>query len=127
MHYICLVKMFRRFCLVMCALGVFLNVSLGNLFFGAVLHASTSPVKSKQIAFSKASDDLNINSFEFEEDFELDEDGVDFDHSISFFILSKSLEVRSFSKLSVQKRTFFNHHYRWDKLPLFIQFQNFRI
>jgi hypothetical protein len=119
------VNFIRRFCLVLCALGVFLNVTLSNHLFGGVLNESSSHSKSKQIAFRKVSEDLNLNAFEFEEDVELDES--DFDHDVSLFFSNEYSPLLTFKLRSAPKFSYYTHHVRWIKLPLFVQFQNFRI
>ena len=65
MNYLCSVNMIRRFCLFFCALGVFLNVTLSNIVFGAVPNTSTSPTESKQIALRKVAGEVNFNAFEW--------------------------------------------------------------
>lgn len=119
MNFIC------RFCLVLCALGVFLNVTLSNHLFGGVLNESSSHSKSKQIAFRKVSEDLNLNALEFEEDVELDES--DFDQDVSLVFSNEYSPLLTFKLQSAPKFSYYTHHIRWIKLPLFVQFQNFRI
>ena len=127
MNYLCSVNMIRRFCLFFCALGVFLNVTLGNIVFGAVITPSKSHSESKQIAIRKVAGDVNFNAFEFEEDVELDEDGGDFDQDLDLLLSSCESPIFTFNTLTSSKYSYFTHHHRWEKLPLFIQFQNFRI
>lgn len=127
MNYLCSVNMIRRFCLFFCALGVFLNVTLGNIVFGAVTNPSSSPSGSKQIALRKVAGEVNFNAFEFEEDVELDEDGGDFDQDLDLLLSSCESPILTFNTLTSSKYSYFTHHHRWEKLPLFIQFQNFRI
>jgi hypothetical protein len=127
MNYLCSVNMIRRFCLFFCALGVFLNVTLGNIVFGAVVNSSTSHSESKQIVLRKVAEEVNFNAFEFEEDVELDEDGGDFDQDLDLLLSSCESPIRSFNTLTSSKYSYFTHHHRWEKLALFIQFQNFRI
>lgn len=127
MIYLCIVNLIRRFCLFFCALGVFLNVTLGNIVFGAVPNPSTSPAESKQIALRKVAGEVNFNAFEFEEDVELDEDGGDFDQDLDLVLSSFESPLLTFNTLTSSKYSYFTHHHRWEKLPLFIQFQNFRI
>ena len=117
----------RRFCLILCALGVFLNVTLSNHLFGGVLNESSSHSKSKQIAFRKVSEDLNLNAFEFEEDVEFEEDGGDYDQDCPLFFYNDFTPLLTFKLLSAQKFAYHTHHVRWTTLPLYIQFQNFRI
>jgi hypothetical protein len=121
------VNVIRRFCLFFCALGVFLNVTLGNIVFGAVITSSKSHSENKQIILRKVSGDVNLNAFEFEEDVELDEDGGDFDQDMDLVSSSIESPILTFSTLTSSKYSYFTHHHRWEKLPLFIQFQNFRI
>ncbi len=127
MIYLCSVNMIRRFCLFTCALGVFLNVTLGNLVFGAVVNSSTSHSESKQIVLRKVAGDVNFNAFEFEEDVELDEDGGDVDQDLEWLLSSCESPTLTFNTLTSSKYSYFTHRHRWEKLPLFIQFQNFRI
>lgn len=127
MIYLCIVNLIRRFCLFFCALGVFLNVTLGNIAYGAVIHASKSHSESKQIALRKVAGEVNFNAFEFEEDVELDEDGGDFDQDLDLVLSSFESPLLTFNTLTSSKYSYFTHHHRWEKLPLFIQFQNFRI
>lgn len=127
MIYLCAVNMIRRFCLFFCALGVFLNVTLGNIVFGAVVHPSTSHSESKQIALRKVAGEVNFNAFEFEEDVELDEDGGDFDQDTDMVLSTNEGPLLTFNTLTSSKYSYFTHRHRWEKLALFIQFQNFRI
>ena len=127
MNYLCSVHMIRRFCLFICALGVFLNVTLGNFVFGAVVNSSTSHSESKQIVLRKVAGDVNFNAFEFEEDVELDEDGGDFDQDLDLLLSSCESPILTFNTLTSSKYSYFTHRHRWEKLALFIQFQNFRI
>ncbi len=127
MIYLCIVNVIRRFCLFFCALGVFLNVTLGNIVFGAVVHPSTSHSESKQIALRKVAGEVNFNAFEFEEDVELDEDGGDFDQDLDLVLSSCESPILTFNTLTSSKYSYFTHRHRWEKLALFIQFQNFRI
>ena len=127
MNYLCSVNMIRRFCLFICALGVFLNVTLGNLVFGAVVNSSTSHSESKQIVLRKVAGEVNFNSFEFEEDVELDEDGGDVDQVLEWLLSSCESPILTFNTLTSSKYSYFTHRHRWAKLALFIQFQNFRI
>jgi hypothetical protein len=119
--------MIRRFCLFFCALGVFLNVTLGNIVFGAVVHPSASHSESKQIALRKVAGEVNFNAFEFEEDVELDEDGGDFDQDMDMVLSNNEGPILTFNTLTSSKYSYFTHRHRWGKLSLFIQFQNFRI
>jgi hypothetical protein len=119
--------MIRRFCLFICALGVFLNVTLGNLVFGAVVNSSTSHSESKQIVLRKVAGEVNFNAFEFEEDVELDEDGGDVDQELEWLLSSCESPILTFNALTSSKYSYFTHRHRWEKLALFIQFQNFRI
>jgi len=121
------VNFIRRFCLVLCALGVFLNVTLSNQLFGGVINQTTSHSKSKQIAIRKVVEDLNFSALEFEEDVELDEDGADYDQDVSLFFSSEYSPLLTFKLRSAPKFSYYTHHIRWIKLPLFVQFQNFRI
>ena len=127
MIYLCIVNLIRRFCLFFCALGVFLNVTLGNIAYGAVIHASKSHSESKQIALRKVAGEVNFNAFEFEEDVELDEDGGDFDQDLDLVLSSFESPLLTFNTLTSSKYSYFTHRHRWEKLALFIQFQNFRI
>lgn len=127
MIYLYSVNMISRFCLFICALGVFLNVTLGNLVFGAVVNSSTSHSESKQIVLRKVAGDVNFNAFEFEEDIELDEDGGDVDQDLEWLLSSCESPILTFNTLTSSKYSYFTHRHRWEKLPLFIQFQNFRI
>lgn len=127
MNYLCSVNMIRRFCLFFCALGVFLNVTLGNIVFGAVANPSSSPSGSKQIALRKVAGEVNFNAFEFEEDVELDEDGGDVDQDLELLLSSCESPILTFNTLTSSKYSYFTHRHRWEKLALFIQFQNFRI
>jgi hypothetical protein len=127
MIYLCIVNVIRRFCLFFCALGVFLNVTLGNIVFGAVISPSKSHSESKQIALRKVAGDVNLNAFEFEEDLELDEDGGDFDQDMDLIFSNIESPILTFSELTSSKYSYFTHYYRWEKLSLYIQFQNFRI
>ena len=127
MNYLCYVNMIRRFCLFFCALGVFLNVTLGNIVFGAVVNSSTSHSESKQIVLRKVAGEVNFNAFEFEEDVELDEDGGDFDQDLDLLLSSCESPILTSNTLTSSKYSYFTHHHRWEKLALFIQFQNFRI
>ncbi|MFM1946431.1 MAG: hypothetical protein RL207_714 [Bacteroidota bacterium] len=127
MIYLCSVNLIRRFCLFFCALGVFLNVTLGNIVFGDVITPSKSHSESKQIALRKVAVDVNFNSFEFEEDVELDEDGSEFDQDLDLVLSSIETPLLTFNTLTSSKYSYFTHRLRWEKLPLFIQFQNFRI
>jgi hypothetical protein len=127
MIYLCSVNLIRRFCLFFCALGVFLNVTLGNIVFGDVITPSQSHSESKQIILRKVAGDLNLNAFEFEEDVELDEDGGEFDQNLDLVLWNSEAPLLTFNSLSSSKYSYFTHRHRWEKLPLFIQFQNFRI
>ncbi len=127
MIYLCSVNLIRRFCLFFCALGVFLNVTLGNIVFGDVITPSQSHSESKQIILRKVAGDLNLNAFEFEEDVELDEDGGEFDQNLDLVLSNSEAPLLTFNSLSSSKYSYFTHRHRWEKLPLFIQFQNFRI
>ena len=127
MIYLCIVNVIRRFCLFFCALGVFLNVTLGNIVFGAYITPSKSHSDSKQIVLRKVAGDVNLKTFEFEEDVELDEDGGDFDQDMDLVSSSIESPILTFNKLTSSKYSYFTHRHRWEKLALFIQFQNFRI
>jgi hypothetical protein len=127
MIYLCSVNLIRRFCLFFCALGVFLNVTLGNIVFGDVITPSQSHSESKQIILRKVAGDLNLNAFEFEEDVELDEDGGEFNQNLDLVLSNSEAPLLTFNSLSSSKYSYFTHRHRWEKLPLFIQFQNFRI
>lgn len=127
MIYLCSVNLIRRFCLFFCALGVFLNVTLGNIVFGDVITPSQSHSESKQIILRKVAGDLNLNAFEFEEDVELDEDGGEFNQNLDLVLSNSEAPLLTFNSLSSSKYSYFTHRLRWEKLPLFIQFQNFRI
>lgn len=121
-------KFIRRFCLILCALGVFLNVTLSNALQARTINDQTgNHTQSKQIAFRKVSQDPQLNAFEFEEDIELDEDGGDFSHSMELVLSNYQSPILSFQDLNCRKYSYYSTSVVWNKHPLFIHFQNFRI
>lgn len=121
------VKFFRRFCLILCAFSVFLNVTLSNSIYAKGTSHQSSSLKSKQIAFQKNGADAAINPFETEEDMELDEDGTDFDQSVTWNVYDFRNSVFTFHLIQGSKFSYFVHHERWKSLPLFIKYENLRI
>jgi hypothetical protein len=120
------VKFIRRFCLILCALGVFLNVTLSNVVQArTITNQSGNESQSKQIAFRKVSQDPQLNAVEFEEDVELDEG--DFGQSILWAFSSYQSPILSFQFLNCKKYSYYSTSVVWNKHPLFIHFQNFRI
>ncbi|MFM6934424.1 MAG: hypothetical protein ACKOXP_03210 [Flavobacteriales bacterium] len=120
-------KFLSRICIFLCALGVFLNVTLSNVLHAHVVKDTHSTQKSKQVAFRKVSENLSFNVYEFEEDVELDEDGGDFQHTIFWSFTEYQSPEISFKHCVASKFSYYTHHERWERLPLFVQFQNFRI
>jgi hypothetical protein len=121
------VKFVRRFCLLLCALGVFLNVTFSNALQARTLNHKGNQTQSKQLSFRKIAQDPQFTAFEFEEDIELDEDGGDFSHTIVWGFSSYQTPSLSFQFLNCKKYSYYSTIIVWNKFPLFIHFQNFRI
>ena len=120
-------KLVRRFCLILCALGVFLNVTLSNTLQARSLSQKGNQTQSKQLSFRKIAQDPQFTAFEFEEDVELDEDGGNFTQSIVWGLSSYQTPSLSFQFLNCKKYSYYSTSIVWNKFPLFIHFQNFRI
>lgn len=119
-------KFIRRFCLLLCAFGVFLNVTWSNVQHAQVNGHVSGQSKSKQIAFSKSGDEHQFNLVELEEDVELDEDGG-FHQVLHWTFSTFQCTELTYHDRNAQKYVDHSKIQGWNQLPLFIQYQNFRL
>lgn len=122
-------KFISRFCLICCAIGVFINVALGGILLS--YHTTSVPLgaNSKQVAFQKVANDFNLNATEFEEDVELDGDEdlhFSFPEFISTDINEFFLQILPRKEMPV-KATSNIDYLSIRKVPFFITYENFRI
>lgn len=129
MHYICLVKMISRLCLICCALSIFINVAFGGSILPTKKALVFSKQTSKEIVFQKVVEDFHLNATELEEDVESDgDDDLHLDFNIVYFQESHSTFQFILPNVFVRKIDFKNIDYRSiRKVPFFITFENFRI
>ncbi len=122
-----IVKLFRRFCLILCAFSVFLNVTVIHAMYVKAIPHESSSFKSKQIAFQKNGGDVGNNPFESEEDTEIDEDGSGYDQLVSWNYIIHSTFDFTLAKVLGSKSAVYLHQERSAQLPLFLKYENLRI
>ena len=122
-------KIISRLCLICCALGIFINVTLGGTLLPFKNSGIKSKHESKEIVFQKVVEDIHLNAAEFEEDLEFDgDDDLDLDFHIVDFQISQATFQEHLPCISPSKIDFKNIDYRSiRKIPFFITYENFRI